>query len=70
MRIHHFLSFQFLYSNITVPQDMLQFSSHYLSHITNLCRKNIRSSKLNLSILIQREVTKKSIITPFICEYS
>jgi hypothetical protein len=61
MRIHHFLSFQFLYLNITVPQEMLLFFPHYLSHITNLFHKNIRSSKLILSILIQREVSKKSI---------
>jgi hypothetical protein len=39
----------------------LRFSPHYLSHITNLFHKNIRSSKLILSILIQREVTKESI---------
>lgn len=78
MRIHHFLSFQFLYLNITLPQEMLSFSPHYLSHITNLFHKNIRSSKLILSILIQCEVTKESsyqsinqsIIALFICEFS
>jgi len=75
MRIQHFLSFHFLYTDIIVPQEILHFSPHYPSHITNLFHKNIRSSKLILSILLQREATKnqsinQSIITSFLCEYS